>query len=203
MTVKIRYDEQEKLYLLNIIFITVLVVGNFLSSKLTNFFGLIIPVGTIGYAVTFLVTDIVGELYGKVESENVVRRGFLAIIISLFLARLAIWLPDVTPTPAYSEIFGTATRVMVASISGYLVSQTMDVIIFHRLKQKTKGRFKWLRNNVGTICSQIVDTVVFVLIAFYGIAPNLLAMIVDLIIAKVILALLDTPFFYLFTRKKH
>lgn len=203
MTLKIFYSEQERLYLLNMIFITVLVVSNFLSSKLTNILGLVIPAGTIGYAVTFLVTDIVGELYGKTESENVVRRGFLAIIISLLLARLAIALPDVTPSPAYAEIFGSATRVMIASIVGYLVSQTMDVAIFHCLKQRTKGKFKWLRNNVGTICSQIADTIIFVFIAFYGIVPDIWTMAVDLIIAKIILALFDTPFFYLFTRKKH
>ncbi|MBQ0089321.1 MAG: queuosine precursor transporter [Prevotellaceae bacterium] len=195
-------NEQGELYLLNTIFITVLVVSNFLSSKLTVICGLVIPAGTFGYAITFLVTDIVGELFGKDESQKIVWRGFFAIILSFLLAKIAIWLPSMTLDSSYVRIFGSATRVMIASVIGYLISQSLDVIIFHHIKNKTQGRLKWLRNNAGTIFSQIVDTMVFTVIAFYGVVSNIWEMVVDLITAKIILAILDTPFFYLFTQKR-
>ena len=189
-----------KLFLLNTIFITVVVVSNFLSSKMAQVCGLVIPAGTIGYAITFLVTDIVGELYGREESARIVRQGFWAIILAFLLSRLAIWLPSFSSDPSYSRIFGMAGRVMIGSICGYLASQVLDIIIFHKIKQVTEGRMKWLRNNVGTIISQAVDTVIFTIVAFWGIVPDIWSAIVDLIIAKAVLAILDTPFFYLFTR---
>ena len=194
---------QQRLILLNSIFTTVLVVSNFLSAKVANLWGFLIPAGTIGYAITFLVTDIISEQYDKGESQKAVLRGAIALVISFALARIAILLPGQVQgaDDAYRSIFSSATRVMIGSICGYLASQSLDIVIFHRIKKATDGKYKFLRNNVGTITSQIVDTVIFSLVAFYGLVPNIWSLILDLIIAKTVLAILDTPFFYLFTRR--
>lgn len=88
----------------------------------------------------------------------------------------------------------------MASMIAYLISQTNDVYLFAFFGKITKGKHKWLRNNLSTMTSQLIDTVIFITIAFWGIVPNLLIMIVSQYILKLIIALCDTPFFYIFTK---
>jgi hypothetical protein len=111
-----------------------------------------------------------------------------------------------TPAPFVSEEFlrsfesvlGFAPRIVVASITAYAISQTHDVYAFHFWRQKTKGKFLWFRNNASTMVSQLIDTVIFITIAFYGVFPTnaILSMIVGQYILKLIIAAVDTPFMY-------
>src|SRR5690606_30961433 len=98
-------------------------------------------------------------------------------------------------------LLGQNARFVLASMVAYFVAQTWDVMVFHSLKSKMNGRRKWLRNNASTISSQFIDTAIFITIGFYGVVPDLLAMIVSQYAVKVVLALLDTPIFYLLTRE--
>ena len=91
-------------------------------------------------------------------------------------------------------------RVVFASLTAYTISQAHDVISFNFWRNKTKGKHKWLRNNASTLVSQIIDTAIFITIAFWGLVPDLLWMIISQYVVKAIIALLDTPFFYLLTR---
>lgn len=135
--------------------------------------------GAILFPFTFLLTDIMGEKYQKDEILQVVRNGVLLAII---------------PTIMISEL-----RIAFASIMSFLIVQQLDVRIFHYLKRKHEKHW-WLRNNASTITSQFFDTVIFFTVAFAFIMPP--EQIVKLIIGdysvKIVLALLDTPLFYLF-----
>ena len=184
------------------VFVTAIIVANITAGiKLVNLFGFIVPVGFIAYAITFTVTDILGDVYGKEVSYVVVRAGFLANVVMLVLVYLGMALPPLTPgmQSLYSKALMPTARIVFASMCAYLVSQHHDVWAFHFWKQKTNGKHLWLRNNASTIVSQAIDTVIFITLAFYGVVPTnvLLTMILCQWLWKVIVALCDTPFVYL------
>lgn len=196
---------ESNLLLLNGIFITSLIVANILASKVVTIWGFVLPAAVVAYPLTFLMTDVIGEIWGKEEANRAVRNGFICQAISLILISLAILLP-VAPfadnQAEFQAILGQSFRVVFASMIGYLIAQCNDVFIFHKLKEKYNGKHKWLRNNVSTLLSQLLDTAVFITIAFVGTVPNIFTMILSQYVVKAAYALLDTPFFYLLTRKQ-
>jgi len=163
----------------------------------------VVPAAVVAYSVTFLLTDIVDELYGRKEAHKVVLLGFVANMI----VALSIYITTLIPAPEFAMKVGViydmlmrqAPRIFVASVVAYLISQNHDVWAFSFWKEKTGGRYLWLRNNASTVVSQLLDTVIFITLAFYGTVPGqiLLTMILGQYMAKVIIALLDTPFMYL------
>lgn len=183
------------------VFVTSLVTANVLATKLFAFSGFTLPAGVIAYPITFLMTDVIGEIWGKKVVTRVVWAGFFCSILAMSLGFLAVLLPA---APFYerqeffAELFGRVGRITGASLIAYLVSQLNDVWVFHKLKEYTNGKHLWLRNNVGTITSQFFDTVIFIVIAFYGIIPTsvLLSMILSQWGIKILIALVDTPFCY-------
>lgn len=195
---------ESNLLLLNGIFLTSLLIANILASKVVTFWGFVLPAAVVAYPLTFLMTDVIGEIWGKEEANRTVRNGFICQVISLILISLAILLP-VAPfadnQAEFQSILGQSFRVVFASMIGYLVAQFNDVLIFHKLKEKCSGKHKWLRNNVSTMISQLLDTAIFITIAFIGTVPNIFTMILSQYAVKAFYALIDTPFFYLLTRK--
>lgn len=196
---------EANLLLLNGLFITSLIVANILASKVVTIWGFVLPAAVVAYPLTFLMTDVIGEIWGKEEANRTVRNGFIFQAISLILIFLAILLP-VAPfadnQAEFEAILGQSFRVVFASMIGYLVAQCNDVFIFHRLKEKFGGKHKWLRNNASTLLSQLLDTAIFITIAFIGTVPNIFAMILSQYVVKAAYALIDTPFFYVLTRKR-
>ena len=194
-----------KLIVLNGFFVMSLLVSNVTASKIISIGSLIVPAAVVAYAITFLCTDVIGELYGKEEANKTVRLGFILQLFSIGLLYIAIKLPPAPFMVEYNEVFqqvlGQSLRVVIASLIAYTISQFNDVYIFHKLKDIHGGKHKWLRNNLSTITSQLIDTSIFITIAFYGVVPNLWALILGQFTIKVVLALLDTPFFYLLTKK--
>jgi len=200
----------KNLIILNCIFVVCLIVANIVACKVVAFWVFTVPAAIVSYPMTYLMTDIIGEIWGRDEANRTVKVGIICQIISLVLIGLAILLP-VAPYADNQEMFkailGNSFRVVFASLVGYLVSQTWDVWVFHKIRNwyinkhgSTKGG-KWIWNNVGTMTAQILDTAIFITIAFYGIVPNILNMIVSQYIIKFIFAVCDTPFFYYFTRE--
>lgn len=192
------------LMLLNAIFITALILSNIVSAKMVSFWGLVIPAAVVAYPLTFLMTDVIGEIWGKEEANRAVKNGFICQLISLILIGVAILLPVASFADnqmEFQSIMGQSFRTVGASMVAYLISQTNDVLIFHKLKKITNGKHKWLRNNLSTMTSQLLDTSIFIIIAFVGTVPNIWIMIVSQYLIKFIYAVLDTPFFYLLTRK--
>ena len=195
-------DSNKNLILLNGIFITSLVIANIVSAKIVTFWGLVIPAAIVAYPLTFLMTDVIGEIWGKEQANQTVRIGFWCQLISLVLIGLAILLP-VAPfadnQEQFKSIMASSFRVVCASMIAYLCSQSWDVWIFHKIRERSTKN-KWIRNNISTMTSQIIDTAIFITIAFIGKVPNIWIMIASQYLIKVIYALLDTIPFYLMTR---
>lgn len=193
---------EKNLIILNGVFITSLLIANILSAKIVTFWGLVIPAAIVAYPVTFLMTDIIGELWGKEQANQAVKIGFYCQLISLVMIGLAILLP-VAPfadnQAEFKSILSSSFRVVAASLVAYLCSQSWDVWVFHKIREKST-KHKWIRNNVSTMTSQIIDTAIFITIAFIGVVPNIWTMILSQYLIKVIYAALDTIPFYMLTK---
>lgn len=195
---------ETNLQILTSVFVVSLIIANIVSAKIVSFWGMVIPAAIVAYPLTFLITDVIGEIWGKQEANKVVKIGLLCQIISLILIGLAIALhvaPFADNQAEFVGIMKSGFRVVAASLVAYFISQSWDVWIFHKLKEKCNDKHKWLRNNLSTITSQIIDTAIFITIAFVGIVPNIWIMIGSQYLIKVVFALLDTIPFYLLTRK--
>jgi len=187
------------------LFVTSLVIANVVTGKILMIGGLVLPGAVLLYAITFLMTDLMSELFGKKEAQRLVKAGFIAAVFSSAMIYLTQQLP-VAPfaaitQEAYDILLGMNVRFVIASMIAYYISQSWDVWFFHYLGKKTNGKKKWLRNNASTATSQLIDTLIFITIAFIGNVPNLLLMIVSQYIVKLGIALIDTPIFYYITRK--
>ena len=173
--------------------------------------------GAITYAVTFLCTDIIGEIWGKATAQRVVKYGFIGQIFATACIMLTGVFPatDAVMDNAYQTLLGQNSIFVIGSLSAYLISQSWDVAVFHAIRDRyiakhgsTKGG-RWLWNNGSTITSQIWDTVIYAVISFgFGLGwvhthegrMQLIGIIIGQYLLKACLALLDTPFFYFFTR---
>ncbi len=169
--------------------------------KLVDFFGFVVPAGTIAYSITFPITDIVDEVYGKRKAVYIVWAGLFAEIAMLVLIGAEALLPALEPgmQADYLRVFTPQVRIVLASIVAYLVSQHHDVWAFWKWREITRGKYLWIRNNASTMVSQFLDSAIFVFIVFYGIESMdiLLNMIMSMWLFKVLIAALDTPFVYL------
>ena len=200
----------KNLSLIRGIFIAALLTANVVSSKIVYFWGLTVPAAVVAYPLTFLMTDVIGEIWGREEANRTVRLGFICQVISLILIALALILP-VAPfadnQAAFSSILGSSFRVVAASMLAYVCSQSWDVWIFHRIRDKyiekkgsTRGG-RWIWNNASTMTSQLIDTVIFIVAAFAGTVPNIFSMILSQYVVKLAYAALDTIPFYLLTNR--
>lgn len=192
----------KNLILLNGIFLTSLLIANVLSAKIVTIAGAVIPAAVVAYPLTFLMTDLIGEIWGKEQANQAVKIGFICQLISLVMIGLAILLP-VAPfadnQAEFKAIMSQSFRVVAASLVAYYCSQSWDVWVFHKIREKSTAN-KWIRNNVSTMTSQIIDTAIFITIAFIGTVPNIWVMILSQYGIKCLYALLDTIPFYLLTR---
>lgn len=193
---------EKNLIILNGLFVTSLLMANILSAKIVAFAHFVIPAAIVAYPITFLMTDVIGEIWGKEQANYTVKIGFYCQLVSLLMIGLAILLP-IAPfadnQESFKGVLSSSFRVVAASMISYLCSQCWDVWIFHKLKDRNK-QHKWIRNNISTISSQIIDTVIFITIAFVGIVPNIWIMIFSQYLIKVIFAIFDTLPFYLLTK---
>lgn len=200
-----KLDQQTKLDILLALFIASLVTANLLGTKITTILGVSVSVGIFAYPLSFLITDIVTEVMGCEKAKNFIIAGFIALVLVIILTALSVAVPPAGRyelNSAYVKIFGGSMRIIVASLIAFALSQTHDVWAFHFWKKQTKGRFLWLRNNLSTIASQLIDTTIFMFIAFYQVTPKftagfIFALIVPYWLFKVAFAILDTPLVYL------
>ena len=165
-----------------------------------------ISVGILPYPITFLVTDIISEIYGQRRANAVVTAGLVASIFVLGVVSIANAVPATTWSPVNSElftkVFGLTGVSVGASMCAYLLAQYIDIRVFHFWKKVTKGKQLWIRNNASTLTSQLVDTaVVMLLMCGMGVIDWSLfwPLFGSGYLFKAIIALLDTPFMYFFT----
>ena len=196
---------------LNCIFVVSLIIANVVASKIVTFGAFVVPAAIVAYPVTFLMTDVIGEIWGKEQANKTVKIGFICQMVSLIMIGIAIILPVAPFANNQSEfvaILSSSFRVVFASMVAYLCSQSWDVWVFHKIrnayvkKHGTTDGGRWIWNNASTMTSQIIDTAIFITIAFVGTVPNIFVMIFSQYAIKFIYALCDTPFFYIMTRNQ-
>jgi len=176
------------------------VLMNIFVIKGMYLFGLAATGGNVLYASIFLSTDLLSEHYGKKQANLAVRVGFFVSIFFLITSQLIIkFVPadyDIAQE-AMITLFTLAPRIVFGSLTAYIISQHLDIWSFEKIKKMTKGKHLWLRNNGSTMTSQLIDSIIFTLIAFWGVYPNLLQLILFTYLIKIIVAAIDTPFIYL------
>jgi uncharacterized integral membrane protein (TIGR00697 family) len=151
------------------------------------------------FSATFILTDVLSEVYGKAAARKAVLAGAIAFPAMLVTTQFAsVWAPHASWSEnqwAFENVMSMALRTTVASMIAYLVSQLHDVWAFHFWRARTRGRFLWIRNNLSTLVSQALDTMIFYLIAFYGVFP-VQTLILATYAAKIAIAIIDTPVVY-------
>lgn len=198
------------------LFITSLVVSNLIFQKFFywNPFGEItvfgaplfeISVGILPYPITFLITDLISEIFGKKKANQVVIAGIFASFFSLIIVYTASAAPATDWSPVsngmFKDVFGNTIVAVFASMMAYLLAQFVDIQIYHFWKRLTKGKYLWLRNNFSTFSSQFIDTFTVVgLLCIFGEIPWTLfsGLVISGFLFKIFIALLDTPLLYLF-----
>ncbi len=179
------------------------ILANIQVMKSITLFGIEATLGNIMYGTIFLATDALSEKYGKKSAQKAVYLGFFTMAVSIIIMQIALkFIPNIydTAQPHLDAIFGFYLRVAGASLIAYIISQTLDVLIFHKIKEKLPDtKWLWVRNNVATITSQLIDTAIFVSLAFIGVMefPVLKDIFISTFVIKAMVALLDTPFVYL------
>ena len=195
------FSNKNKLFILfSCIFVSLLVLSNILAVKIIDIGGLVGPAAVLIYALSFALSDTLVEIWGKEKVKFVIKVGFIASLISAIFIRMAISFPSAdnwTLQQEFEMILGSNMRIVFASMVAYLASQFHDVWAFSFWKKLTGGKHLWLRNNLSTIFSQMIDTVLFIFIAFYGSGLPILSMMIGQYVLKLIIALLDTPIVYL------
>lgn len=183
-----------------IVFATILANIQVLTN--INLFGLKATLGNIVYGTIFLGTDVLTEVYGKKEAKKAVFIGFGVMIAYYIIMQLAI---SFTPNeadwamPHLRALLEIVPQILIGSALAFIVSQLIDVQVFSKIKEKLPdNKYLFIRNNGSTLISQLIDTIIFVPIAFYGVyeAPILFEIIITTYIVKLIVALLDTPIIY-------
>lgn len=190
------------------LFIASLVASNLIFQKFFYWepFGLYrfeVSVGILPYPITFLITDILSEIYGKKKANQVVIAGIFASFFSMLIILIADFTPAIANSPiddtVFHQVFGLSPLAVFASMLAYLFAQLVDIRIFHFWKKRTKGKHLWLRNNFSTFASQFIDTftVVFLLCSFKILPWNIFtSLLLSGFLFKVIIAALDTPILY-------
>ncbi|MEX2443355.1 MAG: queuosine precursor transporter [Alkalispirochaeta sp.] len=176
------------------------VVANIQVSKTIEIFGFTATLGNIVYAGSFLATDILSEHYGKDAARRGVGVGFFAILVVTGLMYLAVLFepaPSDTMHSSLATVFGVLPRIAGASLLAYVISQRHDVWAYSFWRNRFPGPL-WIRNNLSTVVSQLIDSIVFTLVAFAGVFPGavLIQIVVTTYLVKAVVAIADTPFLY-------
>ncbi len=185
-----------------------LLLANLQGPKLTQIFGLQTSMGVILYSSIYFSTDLLSERYGRREANRAVLIGFVVSIMIIVMTSISLmYLPSTdVKTAAFAQnvhqatqtLFSFTPRFILGSLLAYLISQSFDVWIYHVIREKTQGKHLWLRNNVSTLLSQAIDTLIYGVVVWWGVVDFLTAMQLALAkyVFKVAIALIDTPFLY-------
>lgn len=181
------------------------IVSNIQTVKLVNIFGIESSLGTILYGSTFLATDILNLKYGKKEAKKTILIGFLTMIVmTVFMSLCLKYAPSNNDFAQQSliTIFTVNIRITIASLIAFAISQFMDTILFQKLQKKYNKL--WLSNNASTMICQIIDTIIFCIITYYGLVDIhvICQIMISMYIFKFIIALCDTPFIYITSKIK-
>lgn len=185
-----------------------LLLANIMGPKLTVVWGLQTSMGVILYSSIFFATDLLSEKYGQKEAQKAVMLGFFVSVALVVMTQISmLYLPSTLPqTSVFARsvheatvtLFDYTPRFVFGSLLAYLISQSFDVWVFHRIRNATNGRHLWLRNTGSTLMSQAVDTLIYGLVVWWGLVDLVTAMQLAgaKYIFKFLIAVIDTPFIY-------
>ncbi len=185
-----------------------ILLANLQGPKLTIIFGLQTSLGVIFYASIFFATDVLSENYGKKAARDAVQMGFIVSMIMILMMSLALLYQPSTEVGtaefsmkihnAFATIINFTPRFLIGSLLAYYISQRFDVWAFHYIKQQTGEKHLWLRNNLSTMSSQIIDTAIYSLVAWWGIVDLKTAIQLGVVkyLFKIIISIIDTFFIY-------
>lgn len=184
------------------LFVTCLITANIIIVKQISIAGVVLPAAIIIFPLSYIIGDVLTEVYGYQQARRVIWLGFLCNLVAV----VAIWLAKILPAApvfeaqqAYERILGSTPRFLVASFLAYLAGEFTNSIVLSRMKVWTRGRWLWTRTIGSTLVGQGVDTVVVLTIAFAGVlpAPVLGTMVLSHWLIKVVYEVIATPFTYL------
>ena len=186
------------------VFITCLITANIISVKMVDIFGLILPAGIIIFPISYIVGDVLTEVYGYAQARKVIWLGFFCnfvVVITIWFAKIIPPAPFWEGQAAYECILGYTPRILAASFLAYLIGEFVNAFIMAKMKIATKGRWLWTRTICSTLVGQGLDSLVFITLAFTGIIPiKVLALaIITQWIVKSLYEALATPLTYALT----
>lgn len=155
------------------LFVTLYLVSNIMAVKVISFFDIIyFDAGTITFPFAYMLGDILTEIWGYHKAKKVIWMTFLCNVIMVIFTQVAVWLPSPDylegTAIAYDSVFTYVPRIVIASLTGFLLGELSNAWLMDRIKKKTEGRFLWIRTIGSSIAAHLLDTVPFVLIAFIG-----------------------------------
>lgn len=198
------------------LFMVSLVLAALTAVKVHEFhfgaFSVLVPAGTLAFCLTYLATDVISEVWGRgyalaVVVSGVVMRFVMAALILYavhledvagFVTNAASWTPE--REEAFVALYSAANRINLAGVAAFAISALADVLIFHQMRQRDAGRNRlWLRNNLSTMVSQVLNSTIFITVAFFGVMTwsAIGSLILGQVLVKVMVAAFDTPLVYL------
>lgn len=196
-----KYEKPDALIALYVIFVA---LSQILAVKIAEFnlgfTTVFAPAAVLIFAVTFLITDIVNEKFGRKETHKMIFLTFItqvAMVLFLYIGGKLTAAPFWQNQSSWDLIFGMVPRITIASWITFLASENLDAYLFALIKKLTKGKYLWMRNVFSSLISLSVDTVLFVTLAFYGTGIPLWTLMVGQFLTKYAVAIIDIPFMYL------
>lgn len=195
--------QNSKFYqLITALFVTCLIVSNIIAVKIGAFGSYFLPVGVILFPITYIIGDVLTEVYGYGAARRAIWIGFFCNLIAVIAIYISIQIPSApffANQKAFEQILGFAPRLLVASFIAYLIGQFANSLVMAKMKIKTAGKHLWMRTIGSTIIGEGLDSLVFIVIAFYGVMPS--SVIGGLVLAqwvfKTLFEVVATPFTYL------
>lgn len=194
----------KKLLIALAVYLTSLFAANTLGLKMMPFiFGSHLSVAVFSFPIVFLMTDVIGEVYGKKAAKLFVLAGFISTVLFIIYSFLSLampWSPDGEwARESYNKIFGVSVRIAIASVTAFLIAEYQDVISFFFFREKLGVKLFWLRSLLSNLWSQLIDTTVFMVVAFAGVysTRTLISIIITWWLYKVAMGALYTPLSYL------
>jgi uncharacterized integral membrane protein (TIGR00697 family) len=200
----ISLKDNKKILICLTLYITSLFASNTLGLKLMPFiFGSHLSVGVFCFPIVFIMTDVIGEVYGKKMAKQFVLAGAISIILFLtysFISALVPWAKEgLWARSSWNLIFGLTARISIASLAAFAFAEYQDVVAFFFFKKYTGQKHFWIRSNLSNLWSQLLDTIIFMTIAFLGVYPphTLFNIIISWWLFKVVMGFVYTPLSYL------
>ncbi|MDD6284838.1 MAG: queuosine precursor transporter [Firmicutes bacterium] len=190
---------------LTAVYVTCLLLSNLIAGKICSFFGISLPAAVILFPVTYILGDVLTEVYGYKKAKSVIWLGFGCSLFAVIIYMITIALPGASffeNQSAFAAVLGTTPRVALASFVGYLAGELINSMVLSRLKVMTKGKLLWVRTIASTVIGEFIDSFIFISISFFGTMSNsaLFKMILFQYLFKTVYEIVFTPVTYAVVR---